>query len=375
MGYGLGKYSPIVLSQSRANFEAMIERRGQWLRWRIAKKCPCVTSNNRADIHCPKCGGSGDIYDYQREYEDVLRTAARNNIISFPDSYNDAYIMEVYNSKGKRLEFERCDNFVQITSAVMPENEFIDVRIRVPIVKKLESAVLSNVGGGYYRVPEILTAPSRLEGVHHRVAGDVLSVKELKDGDEKIVNVLGYRRDMVFADSAADTLYASGIEYILPFRFIILSQNLSKEDLRLLDLHSGSAICTYPYEFNISADDVLTVLSGSMTHKIVIDKRSNGADDTIPEFFVSQVDSIETATGNYKEGEDFNLISTNKIHWLKNKPADSQKMAITYRYFPTYRVVKEIPLLRTSEDQRMPRKVTLKLFSAFSEAKKVNSNG
>jgi hypothetical protein len=50
-------------------------------------------------------------------------------------------------------------------------------------------------------------------------------------------------------------------------------------------------------------------------------------------------------------------------------------MSVTYRYHPTYRVAKNIPMLRTSEDQRIPRKVLLKLYAAFSEAKKVNQNG
>jgi len=375
LSYGLGKHSPIVLSQSRLNFESLLTRHGQWLRWCIAKKCPCVTSNNRPDLHCKKCHGSGDIYDYQREYEDVLRLTARNNIIALEENYGDAQIIEVYDSKGRKFEFCRRDNFIQITDAVIPENEFVDVRIRVPIAKRLESAVLIKVGGGYYRVPGITTAPSPLEGVHYQAAGDVLSIGELKDGDEKPVKILGFRRDMILTNSTAETLFAKNIEYILPFRFVVLSQNLSKEDLRLLDLHSGSAVCTFPYMYNLSENDVLTALSGAITHKIVIDKRGNGADDIIPEFFVSQIDSIETVSGVFKEGENFNLVGTNRIHWTGSKPADGEKMSITYRYYPTYRVAKEIPMMRTSEDQRMPRKVTLKLFSAFSEAKGVNSNG
>jgi hypothetical protein len=50
-------------------------------------------------------------------------------------------------------------------------------------------------------------------------------------------------------------------------------------------------------------------------------------------------------------------------------------MSVTYRYHPTYRVAENIPMLRTSEDQRIPRKVPLKLFAAFGEKKGVNQNG
>ncbi|MDR1837625.1 MAG: hypothetical protein LBQ89_08210 [Treponema sp.] len=374
MGYGLGKNTPVVLSLARGNFEALIERHGQWLRWRIAKKCPCITTNNRADIHCPKCGGSGDIFDYQREYEDIFRAAVRDNIIPMPEGYSDAEILEVYDSMGRKYEFCRCGDFIEITDAIIPNNELVDVRMRIPTVKRLESAVLEKVGGGYYRVPGISVEPSPLEGVNYQATGDVLSVAELKDSEDKPVNVLGYRRDMVLTDSTAETITATGIEYIMPFRFVVLSQNFSKEDLALINLHNGEAVCTYPYMYNVSENDVLTVLSGTMTHKIAIEKHGNDIDDIIPEFFISQIDSIETKTEAYKEGEDFILVGSNKVHWIGKRPQDTEIMSITYRYFPTYRVAKEIPMLRTSEDQRIPRKVTLKLYAAFAEAKRVNSN-
>jgi hypothetical protein len=127
--------------------------------------------------------------------------------------------------------------------------------------------------------------------------------------------------------------------------------------------------------YNLSEDDVLTVLSGSMTHKIVVQKKGNGLDDIIPEFFVAQVDSIETKSAAFAEGADFVLTGTNRLHWTGNQPEAGEAMSITYRYYPTYRVAKDIPMLRTSEDQRIPRKVPLKLYAAFGEAKKVNQNG
>jgi len=373
-GYGLGKNSPIVLSQSRENFEALILRHGQYLRWRIAKKCPCVTTHSRPDIHCPKCGGVGDIYDYQREYEDVFRAVVRVNIVEIPKEYVAGKIIEIYDSRGKKYDFIRCGNFIKINGGTIARNEFVDVRVRAPIVKRLKSVALEKAGGGYYRVPGILTEPSKFEGVFYRAAGDVISVAGLSDGTETPVNVLGYRRDMVLADSNAETLTATSVEYVMPFRFILLSQNLSKEDFALINACNGDAVCTFPYMYNVSENDVLTTLSGTMTHKIAVEKRGN-EDDIIPEFFVTQIDSLETKTSAYKEGDDFILVGTNSIHWVGRQPEATEMMSITYRYHPTYRVVKDVPMLRTSEDQRVPRKVPLKLLAAFGEAKRVNQNG
>jgi hypothetical protein len=50
MGWGLGRNSPVVLSLGKANFEAMIDRHGQWVRWRVARKCPCLTTGSRISI-------------------------------------------------------------------------------------------------------------------------------------------------------------------------------------------------------------------------------------------------------------------------------------------------------------------------------------
>jgi len=375
MGYGLGKNSPIVLSLGKSNFEALIDRHGQWLRWRIAKKCPCVTTNNRPDVHCPKCGGSGDIYDYQREFEDVFRATVRDAVIEVPEENGDVEILEVYNSKGKKYKFRQRDNFILINhEEFVPDNELVDVRYRARIVKKLETVTLEKVGGGYYRVPGILTEPSKFEGVFYQAAGDVISATGLKDGEDKEVEVLGFRRDTVYTNSKSETITAAAVEYVMPFKFILLSQNLSKEDQALVNAYNGDAICTFPSVYNLSENDVLTVLSGTQTHKIVVDKRGDGIDDIIPEFFVSQVDSLETKTATFKEGADFILIGTNKLHWIGNQPGAAEKMSLTYRYHPTYRAAKDIPMLRTSEDQRIPRKITLKLYAAFGEAKKVNSN-
>jgi hypothetical protein len=375
MGYGLGKDSPIVLSLGKSNFEALIDRHGQYVRWRIAKKCPCVTASNRPNIHCPVCGGIGDIYDYQREYEDVFRAAVRDNIISAPEDFADAAILEVYNAYGKQYQFCRRGSFIQITGTAVPDNQLVDVMVRVPMVKKLEAVALEKVGGGYYRVPGILTAPSKLEGVFYQAAGDVIAAEDLKDAEDNPVNVRGFRRDMILTDSSAEVITAASVDYVMPVKFIVLSQELSKEDLALVNAHNGDAVCTYPYKYNLSENDVLTVLSGAMTHKIVARKKGDSLDDTIPDFFVAQVDNIETKTAAFMEGVDFVLTGTNKLYWMGNQPEAGEAMSITYRYYPTYRVAKDVPMLRTSEDQRIPRKVALKLYGAFGEAKGVNRNG
>ena len=65
MGVGLGRNSPVVLSLGKDNYEALIDRHGQWIRWRIAEKCSCVKGiTMQPDIHCKFCAGRGYTYTY-----------------------------------------------------------------------------------------------------------------------------------------------------------------------------------------------------------------------------------------------------------------------------------------------------------------------
>jgi hypothetical protein len=381
-GFGLGKNSPIVLSQSRSNFEALIGRHGQYVRWRIAKKCTCVvTETNEPDIHCEKCGGSGDVYDYQKFYNDTLRLSVRDNIIELPAENAACEVLKIYDAYGNEFQSVRTGNFIEITGGPRPlnQNEIVELLIRDTVIRRLESIVLERVGNGYYRVPGVETPSSKLEGVYYRAEGDVIAVQCLENSAGEAVEITGFRQNMIQVDPAipqTETLTAYEIDYILPFKFVVLSQNLNKEDTQLVNAHNGDAVCTYPYMFNVAENDVLTILSGNMPGKILLTHKGDDTDDTIPEFFIAKVDSLETQDAEYREGADFIIAGTNRLHWIgEHKPAMGAAMAINYQYRPTYRVAKNIPQLRTSEDQHIPRKVILKLFAAFQESRRLNQNG
>jgi hypothetical protein len=128
--------------------------------------------------------------------------------------------------------------------------------------------------------------------------------------------------------------------------------------------------------FNVSFGDVITILSGAMPGKILLPHAGDETDDVILEHFVARIDKLETQSGEYREGVDFILAGTNQIHWIgENRPETGAFMSISYQYRPTYRVAKNIPQLRTSEDQRLPRKVILQSFAAFQESRRLNQNG
>lgn len=135
---------------------------------------------------------------------------------------------------------------------------------------------------------------------------------------------------------------------------------------------NGDAVVSFPYNCNVANDDILTVLAGSYTNKEVL-VRNDYPTDTLGVYFVYNVISCTGIQNGeiveYKEGIDFILVENNKIKWLDdgNYPDSGDTYSITYNVLPTYKVVKQIPQVRTSENQRFPKKAVIKLFTTYSE--------
>ncbi|MDR1073541.1 MAG: hypothetical protein LBL45_07690, partial [Treponema sp.] len=233
---GLGKNSPVVLSQSRSNFEALIDRHGQYVRWRTVRKCPCIREEtDQPEVNCEKCNGSGEIYDYQKFYNETLRLSVRDNILELPAENAACEVLKIYDAYGNEFQSVKLDGFVEITGGPrqLNQNEIVELLIRDTVVKHFESAVLERIGGGYCRVPGVETPTSKLEGVYYRAEGDVIAVERVENRSGEPVEIIGFRRNMIQVDPAVpqtETLAAYGVDYILPLKFVVLSQNLNKDD-------------------------------------------------------------------------------------------------------------------------------------------------
>jgi hypothetical protein len=379
MGWGLGKNSPIVLSLGRSNYEAMLERHGQNVRWRVSKKCTCVTGTNKTDPHCKKCGGSGYIYDYQKFYTDTIRVRCDRRIAELPQENINCEILKIYDSRGIEYEPCRMGQYLKPFSPMreLLNGEVVEIVYRQPIAENIEQVELEYIGNGYYRVPGVLSDRSKIEGVDYQAPGDIVDVEGVFDSNSNEIDILEYRLDTVHLkdEEARRPITAFGVKYVKPFKFFVLSQNLDEEDEKIIALHEGDAISTFPYRFDVSEGDVITVLSGTDTKKVVLKHRGVQADDTLMDFFVHKVVYLATDKREYTEGIDFVIVGLNKIHWVCDDPPENDvNMSITYQYLPTYKVHKVVPMLRTSEDQRIPKKVVLQLFSGFNENYGVNKS-
>ena len=396
MGIGLSKGSPVQLSLSKDNYEALIDRHGQWMRWRIGQKCSCVKGiTMQPNIHCPYCAGRGYTYTHlknQITYETVMLFNDMG-ILELENTLQikQAELIEVYDQKGNKYPTAKKNcNFIYLNTENIPEKgTYFTIVLRKRLVEVLEEATAEKDNLGYYTIKELTNSRTNIEGIYYQAPSDIISIGKITDGAGIEYKATEFRLNQFRIEPTVDPdtqeeipitepVTVEKVEFIRPFIFVLLSQNLSKGDQKALEEASGDAVCSFPYGCDVANDDILTVLAGTYTQKDVIVK-SDYKTDTIGADFVYDIVSVKGIIDGeeieYKQGIDFILVGTNKIRWLEegdNMPENGEAYSINYHIMPTYRVVKQIPQVRTSENQRFPKKVVVKLFSAYADKAGVN---
>lgn len=390
MGQGLGKNSPVVLSLGKENYEALIDRHGQWTRWRVATKCTCVKKNSmQPDIHCNKCGGLGVVYGYQKNkiVTTTVMVTDDTGIIEIDSEYTNSLLVKVYDNSGVVYEnADKVGNFINLNTISLPcKGVYINVVMTETVLKSLESAETDSIGCGYYRVKGLKSYKNSINGLYHSAPADIISIGTITDANGRTYTAQELRQDCFYIERQtevvdgeetevliAEPVTVNNVAYIPPFTFVLLNQNISKSDAQVMQELNGDAVLTFPYNLDVSNDDVLTVLSGTYTQKSVQTKKQ--ADyDVIPAYFVDKVTACFGDEREYFSEIDFILVGTNRIKWIcVDKPEDGETYSITYKVYPTYKVVKAIPQIRTSENQRMPKKAIVKLYDTYGETRGIN---
>jgi hypothetical protein len=388
MGYGLSKDSPVKLTLGKDNYEALITRHGQWIRWRIATKCPCTDKNTmQSDPQCPRCGGLGYTYSYQPKLTVTQTVLVQDNsgIIEVLEEFADCSLDFVYDHNGKKFNAEKNGKFITLETSDIPiKGTYIYVVMTKEVVNKIDAASCLNTGGGYYQIEGLRSYRQGIDGLYHTAPGDIIKIDRIVDFEGKSYTPDELCLDLFHIDPLIDEetgepppivepLVAELVEYVPPFIFALLSENLSKEDNEAMVEVHGDAVLTFPYNCDVSEDDVLTAFSGTYTQKEVVTRNGDGSKDTIGAYFVTEIVSCIGKERDYKAGVDFILIGTNYLKWLcEDAPLPGDAYSLTYRICPTYKVVKNIPQIRTSENQRLPKKAIVRLFHTYGEHRGAN---
>lgn len=396
MGQGLGKDSPVVLTMGRANYEALIDRHGQWTRWRVAEKCSCVQPvTMQPDINCSLCGGRGETFTHQKTKTEclIIGTIDDSGIIDIGEDYLDSSLVRIYDSKGYTYKnAEKLGRYVTLNETPPIKGTYFNVIVEKSIPKYLKVAETTSKGFGFYEVDGLEVEKNSIDGIYYKAKSDIIKIGKIIDRAGIEYTTSHFRLNQFFIEPTkkineetqeeeiipiTEPIYVEDVEYIEPFTFAILSQNLSKADEHAIVESQGDAVVSFPYNCSVANGDVLTILAGSITQKEVLSKTTIDI-DVLTAFFVQDIlscsaTSIDGTVRNYVNGVDFVLIGTNTIKWIcEDRPYPSEPFSITYRVYPTYKVVKDIPQLRSSENQRFPKKVVVKLYASYADKVGVN---
>lgn len=341
MPSGISRNSPVKLSFTKDNYVALIERHGQWTRWRTATKCSCVKlPSMQPDIHCRICGGRGFTYSYQRDQVsfDIVMEKGNSGILEVNERFTDGELVEVYNYEGERFpNAEKIGKYVYLHSdKPLNKGVYYNIILRIENLKKLDFVYADKMNDfGYYSLSELKVGKPSVEGVYYGAAGDIVKIGKITDANGLEYEPKDFRLNqfriepkteiVIDEETGEETeveipitepVMVEDVEYIPPFIFAILNQNLSKADLQAVTDYQGDAICSFPYELDVASDDVLTVLAGSYTNKEVI-CRSNYPSDTLGVYFVYDVVNCTMIRDNevieFKQGIDFIITENNKI--------------------------------------------------------------
>jgi hypothetical protein len=313
----------------------------------------------------------------------VTQTVGINDysgIIEVLQEYEEAALIEVFDYSGKKYAAEKTGIYISLDSS--PEKgTYLYIVMSMEALKRMDKAECESVGGGYYRINGLRFRRAGIDGLYQTAPGDIEKIQVVIDAAGKEYHPKELRTDMFYIEplniegevqEIAEPLTAKGIEYVPPFVFALLSQNLSEADANEVVTSKGDAILTFPYNCHVGEDDVLTALAGTYTQKEVV-TRVEGVDDVIGAYFVMDIVFCIGIHREYHKGTDYILTGTNRIKWLcEDAPDPGEAYSITYQICPTYKVVKSIPQIRTSENQRLPKKAVVKLYSTHGEERGVN---
>jgi hypothetical protein len=332
----------------------------------------------QADIHCERCGGTGVFYTYQKDViiTQTIGITDDSGIIEVSEEYASASLEMIYNYKGKKYAGEKSGTFIFMED-IPGKGEYLTVVLRQSTLNLLEEGIGEDVGGGYFRVKGMSSSRPGIDGLYHTAPGDIESIGSIVDATGREYKATEFRLDMMYlplheVEAIREPLILREVRYVPPFIFALLNQELSKADANEVISVKGDAVLTFPYTYDVSEDDIVTVLAGTYTRKEVVN-RVEDTDDVIGAYFVKDVNSCIGISREYQKGTDYILAGTNRIKWrCDDAPEPGEAYSIIYQICPTYKVVKSIPQIRTSENQRLPKKAVVKLYGTFGEKKGVN---
>ena len=178
----------------------------------------------------------------------------------------------------------------------------------------------------------------------------------IKDNNDNNLAYIGVDDNYLYSNNIIQgQTYTINYQEYPAIKLSILSQNLHRNQPWVLD-EQGDAMLIFPDWLPITYYDEIVTLSATIIakHKLIY------ASDNmlkLPDPYISEIIDIQGHNAETK------LINNNTIYWPDSSPNQNQAVVVTYRANPVYRVLGQLPNIRSQENQSHPRKAALKLIA------------
>jgi hypothetical protein len=373
---GIGRNSPIPITTDPQKFEGLIIRHGQWVRWSVARKCTCILENNRPNPRCTICRGTGWKYSFQDTEDDleVEGVAVDATTIEMPYSVKEMDVLSVRLPAGGAVQVVGVyGKWIKVSGVSLSRTQTVYVALRKPRAKPIPADTAVYRGSGIIRVEG-----TDNENAWMKVPFDITKIDSVRRSNGSRLTVLSWSLNKIMIDTAANEPAIGerliiDAEYMPPYKIAILNQNLSESERNFLQTVGGDSVAIFPFAYKVSEQDTITVWASSQVRKRVLRKTDDDI-ETLPDLFVSEVLQLSTSSRVYEEGVDYVLWDRNAIRWLipeGERPAADSYYSVEYMANATYRVIQQMPNIRSAENKRFPSRVAVKLEAGLSGTEKV----
>ena len=378
-------FSDLPAELTPANFDGLVSKHGQHVRWIRRRKCYCVNEHGRVDPRHKACEGRGWLSDLQTEFSVIGEQVKHAGKFIFPKFSPIVKINRIYrtnpyieydvsevgiapykcNPKSVRICTGGSGESYHALSASQQLFVDYDYTIATPIIKN----DVTYLGNGVLQLDDFTFNSSK--GLFDL---EVLFVTSITfDGKPK--EIIGHSGKYI--DIKTDGTESNNKEWLVAITYaqppILAIQQISAK-MRYEDayVHSdGDAIITVPYNYGIGNGDVFTALvPGSRTSQNL--EITAGMDEyALPQFDVSNIVDIEDASGrDYVSGVDFVIKSRNVLKFLEGGNRPDGKAAVMFNYYPSFVALLDRPNLRTPENKKFPKKISLQLWENTNNERK-----